>query len=378
MFSTLEILKKSSDKLGLKRIVYDDKKVPTSMDNVVVFVFFGSTRNLFILSSLLLRRIREETKGSKYFIVLSWPGTECLFDFADEFWTISDESLLEKISNGVDGFKNNSSNYSMIIRGLNEWFYEILTSKDLENYYENGFKKEFFDKFKHIKVNLPSIPSSASLGMNFARSLNSQDLKLFIYPSKTIEVWKSGRLEKIKISKTFWTELIDVLIKEKYFPIIYKDLFSYDVSGDFTKDCIHAWNMDMSKVLSTMRSTGLVLDFFNGISNLAICARTPFLCFDERNCYNTRKQHEIDDLCAKDLYKEYIFTFGTIITVEDTNHWKNNLFNILLGKLNNMFPKLSRDNLPSTAESNTIVPYSVVRVNKNKKFGARFIKIKKD
>ena len=214
--------------------------------------------------------------------------------------------------------------------------------------------------------------------MNFARSLNSQDLKLFIYPSKTIEVWKSGRLEKIKISKTFWTELIDVLIKEKYFPIIYKDLFSYDVSGDFTKDCIHAWNMDMSKVLSTMRSTGLVLDFFNGISNLAICARTPFLCFDERNCYNTRKQHEIDDLCAKDLYKEYIFTFGTIITVEDTNHWKNNLFNILLGKLNNMFPKLSRDNLPSTAESNTIVPYSVVRVNKNKKFGARFIKIKKD
>ena len=378
MFSTLEILKKCSDKLGLKRIVYNDKKVPTSMDNVVIFVFFGSNRNLFVLSSLLLRRIREETKASKYFIVLSWLGSECLFDFADEYWTISDQSLLEKISSGVDEFKNNSSSYFLIIRGLNEWFYEVMTVKDLEPYYNNGFKKEFFDKFKHIKVNLPNIPSSASLGMDFARTINSQELKLFIYPSKTIDVWKTGRMEKIKISKNFWVELINNLIKEKYFPVIYKDLFAYDVSGDFTKDCLHVWDADLQKVLSAMRSTGLVLDFFSGISNLAICARTPFVCFEERNSYNHRKQHEIDDLCAKDISREYIFTFGTIITIEDVNHWRNNLFNILNGKLNKIFPKLSRDNLPPATESNNIIPYSVVRANKSKKFGSRFIKIKKD
>jgi len=378
LFNTLEVLKKCSEKLGLKRIVYDDKQVPTSMDNVVIFVFFGNTRNLFILSSLLLRRIREETKGSKYFIVLSWPGSECLFDFADEYWTISDQSLLEKLSNGANEFKNDCSNYSFITRGLNEWFYDVMTFKDLEPYYENGFKKDFFEKFKHIKVNLPNISSSASLGMDFARTIGSQPLKLFVYPSKTIDIWKNGRIEKVKISKTFWIELIDLLIKEKYFPIIYKDLFAYDVSGDFTKDCLHVWEPDLQKVLSAMRATGLVLDFFNGISNLAICARTPFICFDERNSYNHRKQQEIDDLCAKDLYKEYIFTFGTIITIEDINHWRHNLFNVLNGKLNKIFPKLSRDNLPSTTESNNIVPYSVVRVNKSKKFGSRFIKIKKD
>ena len=378
MFNTLDILKKCSDKLNLKRVVYNDSKIPTSMDNVVIFVFFGDTRSSFILSSLLLRRIREENKGSKYFIVLSWPGNESLYKFADEYWTFDDESSLEKLSNGAEGFKNTSSHYSLLLRGLNEWFYEVMSYKDLDCYYDNGIKKEFFEKFKHVKCNMPNISSSASLGMDFARTINSQELKLFLYPSKTINIWKNGRIEKSKISKTFWIELINLLIKEKYFPIIYKDLFAYDVSVDINKDCLHIWDKDLSRVLSAMRSTGLVIDFFSGISNLALCARAPFICFEERNCYNHRKQYEIDDLCGKDLYKEYIFSFGTIITNDDINIWNNNFFTLLNSKLNKVFPKLSRDKLPSTAESNEIVPYNVVRATKNKKLGSRFIKVKRD
>ena len=378
LFSTLEVLKKCSDKLGLKRIVYNDSKIPTSMDNVVIFVFFGDSRSSFILSSLLLRRVREETKGSKYFIVLSWPGNECLYQFADEYWSLEDDSCLEKLANGAEGFKNSSSHCALLVRGLHEWFYEVMTYKDLECFYDCGFKKEFFEKFKHVKLNLPNIASSASLGMDFARTINSQELKLLVYPSKTISIWKMGRIEKVKISKSFWVELIDLLIKEKYFPIIYKDLFAYDVSVDVTKNCLHVWEKDLSRVLSAMRSTGLVLDFFSGISNLATCSRTPFICFEERNSYNHRKQYEIDDLCGKDLYKEYIFSFGTIITNEDVNQWRSNLFSLLNGKLNKIFPKISRDRLPSTIESNDIVPYSVVRTNKNKKLGSRFIKVKRD
>ena len=253
-----------------------------------------------------------------------------------------------------------------------------MSYKDLDCYYDNGIKKEFFEKFKHVKCNMPNISSSASLGMDFARTINSQELKLFLYPSKTINIWKNGRIEKSKISKTFWIELINLLIKEKYFPIIYKDLFAYDVSVDINKDCLHIWDKDLSRVLSAMRSTGLVIDFFSGISNLALCARAPFICFEERNCYNHRKQYEIDDLCGKDLYKEYIFSFGTIITNDDINIWNNNFFTLLNSKLNKVFPKLSRDKLPSTAESNEIVPYNVVRATKNKKLGSRFIKVKRD
>ncbi len=378
MFNTLEILKKCSDKLDLKRIVYNDTKVPTSMDNVVIFVFFGDIRSSFILSSLLLRRIREETKGSKYFIVLSWPGHEYLYQFADEYWTLSNESDLEKISVGCDSFKNDSTQYSLLIRGLNEWFYDVMTYKDIDQFYNKGLRKEFFEKFKHVKLNFPSVLSSASLGVSFARTISSQDLKLFLYPSKTINIWKMGNVEKVKISKSFWIELTELLIKQNFFPIICKDLFTYDISPEINKDCLHLNNKDLSSVLSTMRSTGLVLDFFSGISSLAIMSRTPFISFEERNVYNHRKQYEIDDLCAKDLYKEYIFTFGTIITSDDVANWRTNLFSLLGGKLNKMLPKLSKDKLPSTNELNEIVPYSVVRVNKSKKFGSRFIKIKKD
>lgn len=378
MFSVSEILKRSCDKLNLKRIVFNDKKIPTSIENVIIFPFFGDMRSSFILSSLLLRRIKEELKPSKYFILLSWPGYESLYPYVDEYWTIEDDGALDKLRFQIDGFQNNSSYYTLLLRSLNEWFYEILNINDLTQYYDNGFKKDFFERFNNIKVSFPTINSSASLGMDFARHIGNKDLKVFIYPSREINSWKMGRAEKIMTDKEFWVILTKRLISEGYYPVIYRDLFCHDISLDVHDDCLHIWEKDLSKVLAAIRSTGFVIDFFSGISRLAICARTPFLCFDERNRYNNTKEYEIDDLCAKDLLKDYIFSFPTIISGEDKNNWKNNLLDCCSAKLNKIFPILNRDLWPSTAESNKIVPYDFVRKNKNKKLGSRFIKINRE
>lgn len=379
MFTVSEMLKRSSDKLGLKRVVYDESKCPSSLDNIVVFPFFGDLRSSFILSSILLKRIKEELKGSKYFILLSWPGNEGLFPYVDEYWTVDDNDILEKLKNGHCNFENNSTYYTLLIKALNEWFYEIMSCKDFYDYYQNGIKSEFFEKFKNIKVNLPNINSSVSLGMDFARTISNKELKVFIYPSKISYGWSLGKIEKTNIGSEFWIYLCNNLISKGYYPIIYKDLFCHDLSNDISdSECSHVWGQSSSKMLSTIRATGFVLDVFSNISRMAICARTPFLCFDERNRYNNVKEYEIDDLCCKGLLKEYIFSFSTIISSTDEYQWKINILDSIFAKFNKIFPLLNKDNLPSSIESSNIVPYEVVRKIKNKKMGTRFIKIKKD
>ena len=57
------ILKRASEKAGAVRSRYKDKDVPTSVEGVTILPFFGDRRSSFILSSLLLRRIKEELKS---------------------------------------------------------------------------------------------------------------------------------------------------------------------------------------------------------------------------------------------------------------------------------------------------------------------------
>ena len=134
MLTAQEVIKRCCEKLNIKRVVYNDKKIPTSVENIVIFPFFGDMRSSFILSSVLLRRIKEESKGSKYFILLSWPGQQALYPYVDEYWAIEDENVLEKLRFQIDGFQNFSSYYTLLLRSLNEWFYDMMTFKDLKIY----------------------------------------------------------------------------------------------------------------------------------------------------------------------------------------------------------------------------------------------------
>lgn len=378
MIEIQSILKKAADKSGLKRIRYNEKNLPTSVENIVIFPFFGDNRSSFVLSSLLLRRIKEELKSSKYFILVSWPGNEGLFPYVDEYWHVEDQSVLEKLRTEIVGFENFSSVFTLIIRNLNQYFYDIFTNKDLKTYYNNGLTKDFFERFKHVKVSLPSIPSSAALGTEYSRTISQKELKVFLYPSKNVYSCKSGGLVSSKAPKQFWLECVDKLLKNKFFPIVYSDIFSYDISSDFTDDCLHLKNIDLLKALGIMRATGCAIDFFNGISRYAVCARTPFVCFEERSNFNILKDYEINDLCCKKLPKEYIFGFSTIIENGDKQAWNSNLLDHLIIKLNKIYDKLDRDSWPASTEMNEIVPYDSVRKIKNRKLGSRFVKIERE
>lgn len=375
MIEVSESLNKAAAASGLKRVKYVEKNIPTSIENIVVFVFFGDHRSNFVLSSILLKRIKEERKSSKYFILISWPGNEGIFPFVDEYWQMENESSLFSLKNEVSGFSNKSISFTFLMKSLNQYFYNVMTDQDLISFYDNGIKKEFFERFKHIKVYLPGIPSVAASGLELARKMDSLHAKVFIYPSKNIFSWRAGGISSSVAPRDFWIELINYLIENKFSPVIYSDLFSYDLSADFPESCIHISNLDLIKVLGIMRSTGCVVDFFNGISRYSILARTPFVCFEERSKFNAIKDYEINDLCAKNINKEYIFGFSTIIENGDKSLWKSNFYDHLILKIKKIYNTSKDFSQSSTAEYDEIVPYDSVRKIKNKKLGSRFIKI---
>lgn len=372
-----QVLKKAAEKVGFNRVRYSEKNVPTTISNVTVFVYFGDLRSTMLLSSLLLKRFKEEARGSKYFIMLSWPGNKDLFPWVDEYWELRDDSHCRNLYNSSKGLHNNSDLVVSFQRILNTYFEEVIDPSVLEPYYQDGFQKEFFNRFLNIKRYLPNIPSAAILGNEFNKKMAVSINKCVIYPSMYIQHWKDGRLRHEHVIKDFWVALVERFLKEGITPVIMNNYYTHDLSMDFAEKCLYFIDSDVSKTLSVMRSSGCVLDLFTGISRYAIMARSPFVACHERTAYNMLKEYAIDDLVAFDLPKDYIWTFPSISNEMNKYHWNPSLFDIIILKVMTLLNDIDRDQLPSPTELFEVVPYSRVREIKSKKLATQFIKIQK-
>jgi hypothetical protein len=246
-------------------------------------------------------------------------------------------------------------------------------------YYERGLTQEFFDRFTNVNCFLPTISSAVAVGTEFNRAINTRaGFKVFVYPQKTIKGWVHNQELEVRITKEFWVELCKRLVQENFCPVVYRDMFAYDISPELTTECIHLGEMPISRVMGAMRATGCVLDIFSGISRLAVAALGPFIMMDERARYVGMKEYEIDDLCALNLPKDYIFGFSTIIENGDIGIWSVNVYDSIIARLNDFVGRVDYENLPSTSESNESVSYSQVRESKTKRLGTRFIRVTRD
>ena len=380
MNSVNDFLKRASNRNGFSRDRFEERKLPTDHSDLVVMPFFGDLRSMTVMSSLLLQRYRQEMKTSKYFILASWPGFQGLFPYVDEYWSLNDESIIKKFYEQSSGFENRSDLATIYNRNLNEFFRDVVDHKEIDLFYNNGFKNEFFEKFNTVNSFLPFVPSSAVLGKEFNRELSTKPgYKVFIHPSIFAKQWHMGRSGNVIAKKEFWVELIEMLLQNGFMPVIWQNYLSYDISQDFVGRCLFIKEDNMVNVLSVMRATGCVLDVFNSISRLAIMARCPYIAVDERARYSNVKEYEIDYLVGGRIPKDYIFTFSTIITEGNLYSWEQDLFNTILIRLNKFLPEINRDELPGTAEITETVSYMKnVKVPKHKKMGIRFLKVNRD
>ena len=380
MNSVNDFLKRSSERNGFTRDRFEERKLPTDYSDLVIMPFFGDLRSMTVMSSLLLQRYRQEVKNSKYFILASWPGFQGLFPYVDEYWSLNDEAILKRFYEQASGFENKADLTTIYRRNINEFFRDVIDYRDIEPFYKNGFTNEFFEKFKTMNCFLPFVPSSAILGKEFNRDLSTKPgYKIFIHPSLFAKQWNMGQSKNVPAKKEFWVELVEMLIKNGFMPVIWQNYLSYDISQEFVGRCLFIRETNITNVLSVMRASNCVLDVFNNLSRLAILARSPFLAVDERSRYSNVKEYEIDYLCAGRIPKDYIFTFSTIITEGNLYSWESDLFNTILNRLNKFLPELNRDELPGTAESTETVSYMKnVKVPKHKKMGMRFLKVNRD
>src|SRR5579859_7976755 len=95
------------------------------------------------------------------------------------------------------------------------------------------------------------------------------DKKIFICPTTKIKLWHANRQELRNIKEDFWVDLVNKLLENKYFPIIYQDNYTYDLTGDFSKKCGFVNEKETDVMLGAMRTCDCVLDMFYGLSRYA-------------------------------------------------------------------------------------------------------------
>ena len=365
-----DFLRRASERTGFKRERYVESNMPTSFGNIAIMLFYGDLRSQFVLSSLLLHRIKE-LYPSKYLILSSFPNQAGFYPYVDEYWSPQDEATTKLLADGACDFGNAHADKVLFQeQQLNRYFENILHVEDYYKYYQGGFSKEFIDEFKWIIYKLPSIPSSK---IEFNRVLSQRAGKVFIYPSRTMRCWNKGRVTLLNGKKEFWHELAKGLIAKGITPVVYQDYGSFDISPVLQDKCVYVREEKILDVFGAMRTTGCVLDVFNGLSRWASAARTPFIACAERHYYAEMKEYELDDLCNNTLPHKYIFSFPTII---ESGHWQE-LIDTMVAKVEGFIPELNRDTWPSAAEQALVVPYDLVRKRKQTRIGARFIKVER-
>jgi hypothetical protein len=234
-------------------------------------------------------------------------------------------------------------------------------------YYNNGLTQKFFDDYKEINYFLPSIPSPS---LELAKKISKFNYSVFICPSPQIKIWRNGREEIASVSIHLWHTLINSLIAEGVFPVVWLSSSAYDVSSIFTDKCAYVTEANSLSVLSAMRASSCVLDICSGLSKFAIMARAPYLCADIRQRYFGTKEYELDDLCAVGIQKKYAFLFNNAIEID----WNYALIQVLI-KLKQFLPTIDRNNLKSAVETDDILVYDNVRKRKTRKIGLNFIKV---
>jgi len=364
MSEVLDFINRVVERTHLKREMFADKRLPSSMRNLRIIPFFGDAKSEFVLSTMLLPRLFP----NDYVIVCSWPGHFGIYSGIGEFWSPQDDTALGDLARSVYGFGNTKLN--MYERLLLRYFDNVTVPTDFaSDYYWKGFTSKYFAELHDIEYVLPAIPS---VNMAWTNMHLSKNVSVFLTPSKFIHSWEQGREKRRILDVSFWKEMIQSLLEREYQPVVAQDYGTYDLSPDFATDCLFISERNLLALLGVMRACDCVIDVFNGLSRYAMIARCPYLVCDERQRYFNSADYILDDLCGEDIPNTYLFSFAPAAEKSASL-----LVEAILNRLTEFIPTLDRDAWPSTVDISKRLSYDKVRKREIQRIGARFITVPK-
>lgn len=376
-FPISEFLSNTASRLNFKREKFVEKNIPTNFDQISVFFGLGDLRNTAAISTMILPRLRKEKKALRYFIVFGYPNFSCLYPYADEYWSFNNDDKFESIYYDSCGVDNSSSLKTIYLRHLNENFRDVIKQDDVSNIYDSCLKTPFWESNKNIRIILPQI-SSGLISFNEEIQKRFNDLgkrKILIFPSKKIQIYRKNKLVFHHVDISFWKNLIEKLLKLDIGVVCVKNNLTYDISEFFLneKTIFNVVEQDLEKIMSLMRLTGCVLDFFSGIGRFAAIARVPYITIDERHRYFKFKEYEFEDVVGKNLPIERMFLFADLIN--PTNNLFENVAKNIINKIDKLINGLEKvKGLPSAPYLDYISNYENVRYYQTQKMGVNFIK----
>jgi hypothetical protein len=326
---------------------------------------------------MILPRLRKEKKALRYFIVFGYPNFSCLYPYADEYWSFNNDDKFESIYYDSCGVDNSSILKTIYLRHLNENFRDVIKQDDISNIYDSCLKTPFWENNKNIRIILPQV-SSGLISFNEEIQKRFNDLgkrKILIFPSKKIQIYRKNKLVFHHVDINFWKNLIEKLLKLDIGVVCVKNNLTYDISEFFLneKTIFNVVEQDLEKIMSLMRLTGCVLDFFSGIGRFAAIARVPYITIDERHRYFKFKEYEFEDIVGKNLPIERMFLFADLIN--PTNNLFENVAKNIINKIDKLINGLEKvKGLPSSPYLDYTSNYENVRYYQTQKMGVNFIK----
>lgn len=370
---SLNFVQRSADRSGFARVRYVDANVPSLPSNIIMIPCFGDIRSTCILASFVLNNYKR-ANPSKYVICCSWSGWDHVFPYVDEFWTFRDPSILHTLSNHALNLFNESDVFTQTIRTLNQHFENVVTPDDLSRYFDNSLQSTYWEEFKEPLRYLPEIPSLTDR----SKSLRADNLRrgyplIVIHPARYIRTYERGGLKRLPANRDFWVSLTSRLIEERFIPVVYQDVNSFDISLDFADRCLYINDHNIGQTMAYFREADCVLDLFTGISRLAMLARCPYVVVDERQRYAAQRDSEIDDLMP-DLHRSHVWSFARLTLDGTLNQWNASLLDTIIVRAKMLLESATRTAALSKSESNEPLCYEKIRVKKIKKMGVHFIK----
>ena len=361
MSEVSEYIRRVIERSKLTRESFSDQAAPTSFAKIRLIPFFGDLRSEFVFSTLLLPRLFK----NDYVIVCSWPGHSGLYSGIGEYWSVDNEAALAELVRHTHRFENTKANQyeRLLLR-----YFDNVTAVDtfISGYYHDGFQQKYLDEFDGVEYHLPALPS-VNLTWQDAGTAKHKS-RIFLAPAKYITRWGQGQQVSMFTERSFWSELIDELLRRDYFPILMQNYGTYDMSTDFGADCAYITEQNILALLGVMRGCDCALDIFTGLSRLALAARTPYLVCDERQRYFATKDYILDDLCGVGIPKTHLFSFAPFVTT----HSATRIVSAIVNRVDDFIPTIDQSVLPPTIESEQILSYGKVRKREVQRIGARF------